>query len=114
MAWQPSAALLDDLLVAAVVSDSDGVIRYANAAAAVDAGIDALDAATGGIGGCPFAPRATGNIATEDLLYLLHGMGIETGVSLPAVIDNALWLQAKLGGEPIPGQLSRAGAWPTA
>lgn len=87
---------------------------YANAVAAVRAGIDALDAATGGIGGCPFAPRATGNIATEDLLYLLHGMGIETGVSLPAVIDNALWLQAKLGGEPIPGQLSRAGAWPTA
>lgn len=85
---------------------------YANAAAAVDAGIDALDAATGGIGGCPFAPRATGNIATEDLLYLLHGMGVTTGVSLSAVIENAQWLQGELGGDPVPGQLSRAGDWP--
>lgn len=87
---------------------------YANAVAAVEAGVDALDAATGGIGGCPFAPRATGNIATEDLLYLLHGMGVRTGVELSAVIENAAWLQGSLGGEPVPGQLSRAGDWPPA
>lgn len=85
---------------------------YANAVAAVEAGVDALDAATGGIGGCPFAPRATGNIATEDLLYLLHGMGVRTGVDLAAVVENAAWLQERLGGEPVPGQLSRAGDWP--
>ncbi|MEZ0579412.1 hydroxymethylglutaryl-CoA lyase [Nocardioides sp. MH1] len=85
---------------------------YANAVAALEAGIDALDAATGGIGGCPFAPGATGNIATEDLLYLLHGMGVRTGVDLAAVVDNARWLQERLGGAPVPGQLSRAGVWP--
>lgn len=85
---------------------------YANAVAAVEAGVDALDAATGGIGGCPFAPGATGNIATEDLAFLLHGMGVTTGVDLDAVVANASWLQGKLGGDPIPGQLSRAGNWP--
>ncbi|HEX2895231.1 MAG TPA: hydroxymethylglutaryl-CoA lyase [Marmoricola sp.] len=87
---------------------------YANAVAAVAAGVDALDAATGGIGGCPFAPGATGNIATEDLLYLLRGMGVRTGVSVPAVVENAQWLQGKLGGGPLPGQLARAGDWPLA
>lgn len=87
---------------------------YANAVAALEAGVDALDAATGGIGGCPFAPGATGNIATEDLLYLLHGMGVRTGVDLGAVVDNARWLQSQLGGAPVPGQLSRAGGWPAA
>ncbi|GAA3805168.1 hydroxymethylglutaryl-CoA lyase [Nocardioides panacisoli] len=85
---------------------------YANAVAAVEAGIDALDAATGGIGGCPFAPRATGNVATEDLTYLLHGMGVQTGLDLAALIENAAWLQDRLGGAPLPGQLSRAGDWP--
>ena len=85
---------------------------YANAFAALEAGVVALDAATGGIGGCPFAPGATGNIATEDLLYLLHGMGVRTGVDLGAVIENARWLHGQLGGDPLPGHLSRAGAWP--
>ena len=85
---------------------------YANAVAAVAAGIDALDAATGGIGGCPFAPRATGNIATEDLAYLLHGMGVRTGLDVAVLIENAGWLQEHLGGAPVPGQLSRAGDWP--
>lgn len=85
---------------------------YANAVAAVESGVHALDAATGGVGGCPFAPNATGNIATEDLVYLLHGMGIETGLDLSALVDNAAWLQGRLGGDPVPGQLSRAGIWP--
>lgn len=85
---------------------------YVNAVAAVEAGIHALDAATGGIGGCPFAPNATGNIATEDLVFLLHGMGVATGVDLDLVIGNAVWLQERLGGDAIPGQLSRAGNWP--
>lgn len=85
---------------------------YANALAAVEAGVDVLDAATGGIGGCPFAPAATGNIATEDLLYLLAGEGIDCGVDLDATVDNARWLGERLGGAPLPGLLSRAGTWP--
>ena len=56
-----------------------------------------LDASVGGIGGCPFAPRATGNIATEDLVYLLHGEGIETGIDLDALIGVAEWLEGVLG-----------------
>jgi isopropylmalate/homocitrate/citramalate synthase len=62
----------------------------------------------GGLGGCPFAPRATGNIATEDLVYLLDGEGIQTGVDLEALIGVARWLEAMLGRE-LPGQLYRAG-----
>ena len=69
----------------------------ANAVAAVDAGATVLDAAVGGTGGCPFAPQATGNIATEDLVYLLHGMGHETGVDLEALIDVAGWMAERLG-----------------
>jgi len=80
----------------------------ANAAAAVEAGATVLDAAVGGTGGCPFAPRATGNIATEDLVYLLHGMGHETGVDLEALIDVAEWMAARLGKE-LPGQVYKAG-----
>jgi isopropylmalate/homocitrate/citramalate synthase len=81
---------------------------YANAAAAVAAGATVLDASLGGTGGCPFAPRATGNIATEDLVYLLHGMGHETGIDLDALIEHATWLEEQLGKE-LPGQLHRAG-----
>ena len=80
----------------------------ANAVAAVDAGATVLDAAVGGTGGCPFAPRATGNIATEDLVYLLHGMGHETGIDLEALIDVAGWMAERLGKE-LPGQLYKAG-----
>jgi isopropylmalate/homocitrate/citramalate synthase len=83
---------------------------YANAAAAVEAGATVLDASLGGTGGCPFAPRATGNIATEDLVYLLHGMGHETGVDLDALIADAAWLGEQLGKE-LPGQLHRAGTF---
>ena len=80
----------------------------ANAAAAVESGATVLDASVGGTGGCPFAPRATGNIATEDLVYLLHNMGYETGIDLDALIEVALWLERQLGKE-LPGQLYKAG-----
>jgi len=80
----------------------------ANAAAAVEAGATVLDASVGGTGGCPFAPKATGNIATEDLVYLLHGMGYETGIDLDALIECAQWLSEQLGKE-LPGQVHKAG-----
>jgi (R)-citramalyl-CoA lyase len=80
----------------------------ANAIAAVEAGATVLDAAVGGTGGCPFAPKATGNIATEDLVYLLHGMGHETGIDLDALIECAQWLSEQLGKE-LPGQVHKAG-----
>jgi hydroxymethylglutaryl-CoA lyase len=83
----------------------------ANAFAAVEAGAVALDASIGGVGGCPFAPAATGNICTEDLLYMLDRSGIETGVSLTALIETARWLQEQLG-RPIPGMLMKAGPFP--
>jgi (R)-citramalyl-CoA lyase len=80
----------------------------ANAIAAVEAGAMVLDASVGGTGGCPFAPKATGNIATEDLVYLLHGMGYETGIDLDALIECAQWLSEQLGKE-LPGQVHKAG-----
>jgi (R)-citramalyl-CoA lyase len=80
----------------------------ANAIAAVEAGATVLDASVGGTGGCPFAPKATGNIATEDLVYLLHGMGYETGIDLDALIECAQWLSEQLGKE-LPGQVHKAG-----
>jgi (R)-citramalyl-CoA lyase len=79
---------------------------YANAVAAVEAGATTLDSSVGGIGGCPFIPGATGNVATEDLVYLLHGMGYDTGVDLDALIDCSLWLSERVG-HPLPAQLSR-------
>ena len=84
---------------------------YANALAAVAAGATVLDASVGGLGGCPFAPRATGNIATEDLVYLLHGEGIETGVDLDSLIAVSEWLETVLE-RPLEGQLYRAGTFP--
>lgn len=80
----------------------------ANAMAAVESGATVLDAAVGGTGGCPFAPRATGNIATEDLVYLLHGMGHETSIDLDALIEVAEWMAQQLGKE-LPGQVYKAG-----
>jgi (R)-citramalyl-CoA lyase len=80
----------------------------ANAAAAVEAGATVLDASVGGTGGCPFAPRATGNIATEDLVYLLHGMGYETGIDLDALIEVAERMAQQLG-KDLPGQVYKAG-----
>jgi isopropylmalate/homocitrate/citramalate synthase len=83
---------------------------YANAVAAVESGATVLDASLGGTGGCPFAPKATGNICTEDLVYLLHGMGHATGIDLDAMLEHAAWLAARLGKE-LPGQLYKAGTF---
>lgn len=85
----------------------------ANAAAAVDEGATILDSSCGGIGGCPFAPAATGNIATEDLVYMLERGGFSTGLNLDALIETADWIGAKLG-RPHPSALSRAGGFPKA
>lgn len=86
---------------------------YANALAAVEAGVTVLDASAGGIGGCPFAPRATGNIATEDLVYLLHRSGYETGLDLAAMSATGAWVSELLG-KPAPALLGRAGPFPAA
>jgi isopropylmalate/homocitrate/citramalate synthase len=83
---------------------------FANAYAAVEAGASALDASVGGVGGCPFAPRATGNICTEDLVYMLHGEGIDTGVDLDALVEVAVWLEGILGRE-LAGMVYRAGVF---
>ncbi|WP_296169552.1 hydroxymethylglutaryl-CoA lyase [uncultured Brevundimonas sp.] len=83
----------------------------ANAYAGVEAGVDVLDASVGGIGGCPFAPGATGNIATEDLVYMLERAGFSTGFDLDALIATARWIGEKIG-RPAPSALSRAGGWP--
>lgn len=85
---------------------------YANAVAAVDAGVTALDASAGGIGGCPFAPGATGNIATEDLTYLLHTSGLETGVDGERVAGTGTWISTELGLTQAPAMLGRAGWFP--
>jgi hydroxymethylglutaryl-CoA lyase/(R)-citramalyl-CoA lyase len=83
---------------------------YANALAAFETGATLLDASVGGLGGCPYAPRATGNIATEDLVYLLEGEGVETGIDLDALIAVSEWLEALLG-RRLEGYVYRAGAW---
>src|SRR5882762_8226951 len=84
---------------------------YANAVTALDEGVVSLDASVGGAGGCPFAPKATGNIATEDLVYLLRGLGVETWIDLDALIATSQWLSGQLGKE-LPGMLARAGDYP--
>jgi len=80
----------------------------ANVLAALQCGVDSFDASCGGIGGCPFAPGAPGNICSEDLVHMLHEMGIDTGVDLPALIRCAAQLEAMLG-HPVPGQTLKAG-----
>jgi len=83
----------------------------ANAYAAVMAGVHTLDSSVGGIGGCPFAPNATGNVATEDLLYMLSRSGFETGIDLGRLIETARWLQDQRG-RPVPSMVSKAGGFP--
>ncbi|MEU4562828.1 hydroxymethylglutaryl-CoA lyase [Actinoplanes sp. NPDC023936] len=85
---------------------------YANATAAVASGFVALDASLGGIGGCPFAPAATGNIATEDLAYLLNRSGLATGVDVTPAAGTGAWIGEQLGLEAVPAQLGRAGDFP--
>jgi (R)-citramalyl-CoA lyase len=85
---------------------------FANAYAALEAGVETLDASVGGLGGCPFAPKATGNIATEDLVYLLEGEGIETGVDLDALTAVSEWLEGLLG-RRLEGYVYRAGPFKT-
>ena len=83
----------------------------ANAMAALEAGATVFDASVGGLGGCPYAPRATGNVATEDLVYLLEREGVDTGVDLDALIGVARWLEELLGRQ-LEGYVYRAGPFP--
>jgi hydroxymethylglutaryl-CoA lyase len=84
----------------------------ANAVAAAESGVSTLDASIGGAGGCPFAPNATGNVATEDLVYLFDRMGVATGFALESVIESATWLEGCLG-KRLPSALARAGGFPS-
>jgi len=84
----------------------------ANAQAAIEAGVTYLDASIGGIGGCPFAPAATGNIPTDDLLYMLDRSGVETGVSLDKIMAISRWLESELG-RGVPALLPKAGGFPS-
>lgn len=106
--------------VRALVQEADGFhghntrnTGYANCLAALQAGATVLDASVGGLGGCPYAPRATGNVATEDLVYLLEREGIATGIDLDALIGVSVWLEGVLG-RRLEGQVYRAGVWPAA
>ena len=131
MAVPPDEICLADTIGVGVPSQVHGLVRgakatgaavgahfhntrntgYTNAVAALEEGVVSLDASVGGAGGCPFAPNATGNIATEDLVYLLRGLGVETGIDLDALIATSRWLGAQLGKE-LPGMLARAGDYP--
>ena len=83
----------------------------ANAYAAILAGVSVLDSSVGGVGGCPFAPNATGNVGTEDLVYMLSRAGYDTGIDLDRLIQTALWLQEQRG-KPVPSMVSKAGGFP--
>jgi hydroxymethylglutaryl-CoA lyase len=85
----------------------------ANVYAAVEAGVRVIDASAGGIGGCPFAPRATGNVATEDVVYMLQRGGIETGIDLERMIETARWLETVALRHPIASMVARAGGFPS-
>ncbi|MEE3000549.1 MAG: hydroxymethylglutaryl-CoA lyase [Pseudomonadota bacterium] len=84
---------------------------FANAAAAANQGVLFLDSSVGGLGGCPFAPRATGNIATEDLCFMLRNMGFETGIDIDAYVEIASWAEGFFE-SPLPGQIMKAGLFP--
>jgi hydroxymethylglutaryl-CoA lyase len=108
-------------LVAAIRSVTDVALRghfhdtrntaVANAAAAYAAGVTTFDASVGGAGGCPFAPNATGNVATEDLIYLFERMGVTTGIEHDRMIMTTRWLEERLG-KDLPAAVTRAGWWP--
>ncbi|MEO5723562.1 MAG: hydroxymethylglutaryl-CoA lyase [Ilumatobacteraceae bacterium] len=108
-------------LVAAVVAATGVKVRchlhnsrntgLANAVAAVRGGATAFDASLGGIGGCPFSPGATGNVPTEDLAYMFHGMGIDTGLDLALLLEGVKVVE-RIVGHPVPGMLGKAGLFP--
>jgi hydroxymethylglutaryl-CoA lyase/(R)-citramalyl-CoA lyase len=109
----PSAvgALVEEAQAAGFHGHNTRNTGYANCLAALEAGAHVLDASVGGLGGCPFSPRATGNVATEDLVYLLDGEGIETGIDLDALVAVSRWLEEVLG-RTLEGYVYRAGTWP--
>jgi hydroxymethylglutaryl-CoA lyase len=82
-------------------------LALANVIAGLDLGVTVFDASGGGLGGCPYAPGATGNLATEDLVYMLDGLGIETGVSLPALIEASQFIESRMN-HPLPSRTYRA------
>ncbi|MCI4645112.1 MAG: hydroxymethylglutaryl-CoA lyase [Hyphomonadaceae bacterium] len=103
-------AAAPDLRLRAHFHDTRGA-ALGNVYAAMQSGVDIIDASCGGIGGCPFAPAATGNVATEDVVYMLHRAGFETGIDLDAMIATAKWLESVLG-HPVSSSLSKAGSFP--
>jgi isopropylmalate/homocitrate/citramalate synthase len=133
MAVPPDEVCLADTIGVGVPSQVRGLVRgarnlgaqvgahfhntrntgYANAVAALEEEVVSLDASVGGAGGCPFAPKATGNIATEDLVYLMHGLGVPTGIDLDSLIGTSHWLGGQLGKE-LPGMVAKAGGFPPA
>lgn len=101
------AAAVPDVEIALHFHNTRG-IGLVNVMAGLEAGVTTFESAIGGLGGCPFAPGATGNIATEDLVYLLHECGIETGIDATALAEVVRWLEGVLGRE-LPGQAAKAG-----
>jgi hydroxymethylglutaryl-CoA lyase len=106
----PLLELDADLHYALHLHDTRGT-ALANVVAGLELGIDTFDSSIAGLGGCPFAPGATGNLATEDLVWLLHQQGIETGVSLPALVEVSTWISEAVG-RPIQGHVARSSLWP--
>jgi hydroxymethylglutaryl-CoA lyase len=106
---------LIDALAGAGIPASDIAVHFhdtygqalANTLAALEAGVTTIDASAGGLGGCPYAESATGNLATEDLVWQLHGLGIETGVDLAALVDTSGWMATQLG-RPSPSRVVQA------
>ncbi len=102
-------SVLQTLKAAIVEGDEEkSAEEAANALAALQSGVTVFDASLGGLGGCPFAPGATGNICTEDLVHILEQMGIKTGVNLEELLAVARMAQEMLGHE-LPGQVMKAG-----
>jgi hydroxymethylglutaryl-CoA lyase len=109
-AFRAARAVAGNAKLRAHFHDTRGA-ALANVFAAVEAGVHVIDASCGGIGGCPFAPRATGNVATEDVVYMLERAGYKTGLDLDALIRTAEWVEEALG-RTIPGRVMRAGGFP--
>lgn len=99
-----------DLRIALHLHDTRGT-ALANAWAGLQLGVTTFDASVGGLGGCPFAPGATGNLATEDLAWMLHRMGVETGIDLAALIETAHWIATAID-RPVSGHVAGARLWP--